>query len=170
MKADFTDAQVADFLRRSYFVLDGLWFVKTEERHGTEEAMALDEAVWDVMCKVQARKARQTLAIEEGSLESLARALQLKLTAEGHDFDVEIAEGEVRLTVQTCPWYEILKSSGRTHLAGTIAERICAREFAGWAKEFGPEIRFEPAGRLCVEAEACARCTMVFRQAQRESA
>ena len=31
MAEEFTDAQIADFLRRSYFVVDGLWFVKIEE-------------------------------------------------------------------------------------------------------------------------------------------
>ena len=163
MKEQFTDAQITDFLRRSYFVVDGLWFVKTETQHGFEEAMEQDEAVWKVMSKVQARKAREMLGITGGSLDDLARAFQLKLSAEGYDFEVESSDIEVRLNVRVCPWYEVLKSSGRTHIAQIIAERICAREFSGWASEFSPSIEFQILGRLCVESDSCCQCGMVFR-------
>ena len=79
MKEKFTDGQIADLLRKSYFVVNGLWFVKMEEIHGFQEAMELDEAVWGIMSKVQARKARQALGITDNSLDDLARAFQLKL-------------------------------------------------------------------------------------------
>lgn len=162
MRQTFPDAQIADFLRKSYFAADGLWFVKTEERHGFDEAMELDEAVWEIMPRIQARKARALLGIEGGGLAELARAFQLKLSAEGYKFDVVIDADRVVFTVLVCPWFEILKSSRRTHVAETVAERICAREYAGWAREFGPGIDFETRGRLCVESDRCARCTMVF--------
>ena len=162
MEERFTDAQIADFLRRSYFVVDGLWFVKTEEAHGIQEAMELDEAVWDVMCKVQARKAKSLLAIENGGPAELGRAFQLKFVAEGYAFDADIREEEARLTVRVCPWFEILRSSNRTHIAEVIADRICAREYAGWAREFGPGIEVVFERRLCVEG--CETCSIVFRK------
>lgn len=164
MRQSFSDAQVADFLRRSYFVVDGLWFVKTEEKRGFDEAMEIDEVVWEIMSKVQARKAKEVLGIEVGSLDDLARAFQLKLTAEGHGFTVERQGQEWVITIGKCPWYEILKSSGRTAVARTIADRICQREFQGWAREFGPGIEFEAAGRLCVESDNCGECRMIFRR------
>ena len=164
MKEQFSDAQIADFLRRSCFAVDGLWFVKTEEGHGFDDAMDVDEAVWDVMSKVQARKAKQVLSITGDSLEDLGRAFQLKLAAEGYDFDVEFTGGKVALTVRTCPWYEALKTSGRTQIAETIADRICAKEFAGWTREFSTAIEFEILGRLCVESDRCSECRMVFRR------
>jgi hypothetical protein len=166
MTERFTDAQIADFLRRSYFVVDGLWFVKLEERHGFEEAMALDEGVWDVMSKIQARKARALLGIEGNSVEDLARAFQLKLAGEGHDYEIEVSPREAALTVRVCPWHEILKSSGRTQIAETIADRICKREFGGWAKEFGPGIEVAFEGRLCVESDRCETCRIVFREVE----
>lgn len=162
MKESYSDAQTADFLRRSYFAVDGLWFVKTEERRGFEEAMDLDVAVWDVMAKIQARKARALLGIEGDSLEELARAFQLKLTAEGYDFDVEYSDGEVRLTMLLCPWYEILRSSGRTHISEQITNRICSMEFAGWAREFSPDIRFQMRRRLCMPSDNCTTCEIAF--------
>ena len=164
MKEKFTDGQIADLLRKSYFVVDGLWFVKTEETRGFDEAMELDEAVWSIMSKVQARKARQALGITGNSLDDLAKAFQLKLAAEGHEYDVNATDEEVELTIRTCPWYEILKSSERTHIAETIADRICARELSGWVSEFGPGIEFRIIGRLCVESDRCEVCRVVFRK------
>ncbi len=163
MAEQFTDSQIADFLRRSYFVVDGLWFVKIEERHGFDEAMALDEEVWDVMSKIQARKARALLRIEGDSVEDLARAFQLKLAGEGHEYEIKVSQAEAVLTVRVCPWYEILKSSGRTRIAEVIADRICKREFGGWAKEFGPGIEVAFEERLCVESDGCDTCRIVFR-------
>ena len=166
MKEQFSDAQIADFLRRSYFVVDGLWFVKAEEGFGFDEAMALDEAVWDVMSKAQARKARALLGIESNSLPDLVRAFQLKLAAEGYEFDVSLEEGKAAITVRVCPWFEILRSSGRTQIAETIADRICAREFTGWIREFGGGIELEFEKRLCIEREGCETCRMVFREVE----
>ncbi|MDH7602278.1 MAG: DUF6125 family protein [Armatimonadota bacterium] len=160
----FEDAQIAEFLRRSYFAVDGLWFVKSEERYGFEEAMALDEAVWDVMSKIQARKARALLGITGNSLEDLAVGFSLKLAAEGYDYDLEVNPSAAVFTVRTCPWYEILKSSGRTHIAETIADRICKREFSGWTREFGQDIQVHFDGRLCVPREQCDTCRVVFSQ------
>ncbi len=162
MAERFSDAQVADFLRRSYFVVDGLWFVKTEENLGFDGAMELDEAVWEVMSKVQARKAKALLNVKNGGLPELGRAFQLKLTAEGHEFDADGTDHEVRLTITRCPWYDILESSNRTQYAKVIADRICAREYAGWAREFGDDITVSFERRLCVDG--CDTCSIVFRK------
>jgi hypothetical protein len=163
---DFEDAQIADFLRRSYFAVDGLWFVKAEERFGFEEAMALDEAVWSIMSKIQARKARELLAVTGNSVANLARAFSLKLTAERYHYETrtDADANAVQFAISMCPWYEILKSSNRTHIAEIIADRICKREFAGWTREFGQDIEIEFQGRLCIEREQCDKCTIVFRQ------
>lgn len=163
MVEKFTDKQIADFLRKSYFVVDGLWFMKTEEAQGFEDAMDRDEAVWGVLSKIQARKAKQLLGIEGDSLADLAKAFQLKLAAEGYDFDVQETNDKVNLTINLCPWYEVLKISDRTHIAEVIANRICVREFSGWVNEFAPGIEFQIMGRLCVESDMCDVCRMSFQ-------
>lgn len=162
MNDAYTDRQLVDFLRRSYFAVDGLWFVKCEEAEGFDSAMELDEAVWEVMAKIQSRKAKELLGIGNGGLTGIAAAFQLKLTAEGHDFEVETSEQNVEITIRTCPWFEILRSSGRTGIARTIADRICMSEYAGWAKEFGPGIELEFGRRLCVDG--CEDCVITFRR------
>lgn len=161
MNDKFTDAQIVEFLRRSYMAVDGLWFVKTEERHGSDEAMEMDEIVWTIMPKIQARKAREILEITGDSIQDLIRAFHLKSVSEGHDFEIEEKDGEINLMMHKCTWYEMLKASGRTHLAETIADRICVTEIAGWCKEFSPDIEFELRQRQCTDG--CETCLIAFK-------
>lgn len=162
MREEFSDAQIAEFLRRSYFAVDGLWFVKTEDKRGFDEAMERDVDVWSVMAKIQARKAKKLLGIEVGSLQSLGKAFQLKMAAEGYNFDVETTEGEVKLILRDCPWYEVIKRSNRLHISESVTNRICVMEFGGWAREFSPDISFEMRKRLCIPADNCTECEIAF--------
>ncbi len=54
---------LVEYLRRSYTAVDGLWFVMVEEAHDFDHALALDERVWQILPKIQARKAREVLGI-----------------------------------------------------------------------------------------------------------
>ena len=56
-----TPAQIEDYLYRSYTRADGLWFVLTEEKYGFDAALALNEAVWKVLPKIQARLLQEHL-------------------------------------------------------------------------------------------------------------
>ncbi len=52
---ELNDKQIAEFFRRSYTAVDGLWFVKAEETCGFDAALDLDDEVWKIFPKVQAR-------------------------------------------------------------------------------------------------------------------
>ncbi|MCE5324558.1 L-2-amino-thiazoline-4-carboxylic acid hydrolase [bacterium] len=163
MKQCFSDAQIADFLRRSYLAVDGLWFLNVEERFSSDDAMDLDESVWSVMYKIQARKAKEILDLAGGDLDDLAKAFQLKLTSEGYDFNVEMGDNELVFTITKCPWYEVLKSSGRTHLSESIADRICGNEFSGWTSELAKGVTFEMCSGMCKNFDTGSVCRLVFR-------
>jgi hypothetical protein len=47
--------QVAEYFNRSYKAVDGLWFMKVEEKYEFDVALELDNEVWKVMPKIQAR-------------------------------------------------------------------------------------------------------------------
>lgn len=153
---------IVEMLRRSYFAVDGLWFVMLEEEDGPERAMELDERVWSVMPKIQARKARELLEIEGRGPMDVVRAMALKFAAEGHEFTVSGANPEApEIVVKHCPWREALQSSDRMHLAGEIADRICATEGRTWAAELGDGVEFELATARC---HGDPRCRFVFRR------
>lgn len=52
---DLTEMDKTEYFRRSYRAVDGLWFMMIEKKHGFDEALELDEAVWRVLPKIQAR-------------------------------------------------------------------------------------------------------------------
>lgn len=152
----FDEKAVIEYLRRSYMAADGLWFVKAEETLSHDQALALDEQVWQVLPKIQARKARELLKLQSGSLSDLALALWLKFTAEGYDYQVaERTPHILRIHIHACPWLEILRKAGRMASAAEICDRICAREGVIWAREFSPNIEFFLESKLPEGAPVC---------------
>ena len=156
---------LAEYLRHVYRAADGLWFVKVEEALGFEQALELDRRVWEVLAKIQARKARELLECSGYSPEELARCFELKLTADGYMFEVAIESGTVRFSVERCPWLELLRKSKREHIALQVAETICLLEGRIWCREFGDEYEFEMPVMACASGE---RCEMRFTQKLRE--
>ena len=154
---------ILEMLRRSYFAADGLWFVLLEEEEGLERALEIDERVWRVMPKLQARKARELLGCTGNTLTDLVHCLALKFAAEGHEYHVhEPDDAKACVVIEQCPWRELLESAGRTHLGPEIADRICAAEATGWAAEFGADIEAELTEAICRGDE---RCQVIFRRA-----
>jgi hypothetical protein len=164
---DTGSEMVIEMLRRSYFAVDGLWFVMLEEDDGLERALKLDERVWRVMPKIQARKARELIGVEEDTPGALARCMALKLAAEGHRYRASSRNPDgAEIVISRCPWRDVLEQTGREHLGPEIADRICATEAATWAAEFspdaGPAIEMEMPESIC---RGDARCRYVFRMA-----
>jgi len=171
----FDDRVVAEYLRRSYFAADGLWFMKVEERLGFDEALRLDVEVWSILAKIQARKARELLGVEGGSLADLVEALRLRFTAEGYSFTVaggpSTGSGSPRaesrgetpehaeIEISGCPWVELLRKSGRQELAARVADAICPTDLGAWAREFDPAITVSFPERIC---DGCGTCRVVL--------
>ena len=145
-----------EYLRRSYFSVDGLWFVNCEARLSFDAALEIDEAVWRSMGKIQARKARE-LAGGLPGLEGLALALPIKFESEGWGYRLTKGDDALSVEVDSCPWYKILERSGRTHLEPQISKAICQTEYAEWAKEFGEGIVFSQS-----RSRESGRCTLRF--------
>jgi len=154
------DRMISEYLRRSYFAVDGLWFMKVEERLDLDEALRLDTVVWGILGKIQARKARELLKIEGRTVADLVAALQLKWAAEQYTPAI-VAQSENRIEVEitACPWIELLHKSGREDLAARIADAICTTEYAAWAREFDSGIRVSFPERMC---DACAACRLIL--------
>jgi hypothetical protein len=153
------DRALVDYLRRSYQAVDGLWFTMVEERQGFEEALEVDESVWRVLAKIQARKAREVSGHTGNGPEDLAACFGLKLTADGHEFEVRIDDRGVGFVIHACPWLALLRKSDRTDLALRIARTICPTEGRTWCAEFGGQYDFEMPVMAC---EGEPRCEMRF--------
>jgi len=149
------DRALVEYLRKAYHAVDGLWFVMVEEAHGFDHALALDRRVWEVLAKIQARKARDVTGCVGNTTDELARCFGLKLTADGHRFEAAIAADQVRFTIHDCPWLELLRKSDRQELAAQVAQAICPTEGRVWCREFGGEYEFEMPAMACSGAHQC---------------
>lgn len=152
-----SDEQRGVYFHRSYAAVDGLWFMKAEEKYGFEAALELDEAVWRVLPKIQARMIKDMMDLESG-IDGLEEAVAARLVLEGFLFETAKAEDGFLVAISRCPWHDLMVKSGREHLSGRVSDVICSVENSVWASEFGIA-RFEREERLC---QGSKRCLMRF--------
>jgi len=151
---DLSLQQVADFFNRSYKAVDGLWFMKVEEKYGFDSALELDNGVWKVIPKIQARMIKSFLRLENGSA-ALLKSLVTKLELEGFKFTSEKKDNGFRITITNCPWHNLMIKSGREHLAKLVGKTVCTTEYQVWASEIGKNIEFKLISQKCNKSESC---------------
>ncbi|MFC2005365.1 DUF6125 family protein [Chloroflexota bacterium] len=156
MMIELNDKQIADFFHRSYTAVDGLWFMKIEEKFGFDTALEIDDNVWKVLPKIQSRMLKAMAGMENG-IEALLECFTTKLTLEGCMFRVERLEndGGFKVIINRCPWHDVMVKSGREKLSPKVGKVICNSEYSGWASEFDNNIRFEQLCRICEGSETC---------------
>jgi hypothetical protein len=155
-----TDKQAAEYFHRSYTAVDGLWFLKVEERLGFDSALDIDDDVWKVLPKIQARLLRSILKTEKG-ISALLETLTTKLDLEGFEFRAEKRKYGFDILVTGCPWHNLMIRSGRFELSEKVGSLICNTENSVWASEFGDDITFELKGQICKGGE---HCLLKFRE------
>jgi hypothetical protein len=157
---ELTDEQKTEYFRRSYTAVDGLWFMKVEEKLGFDEALLVDEAVWRVLPKIQARTLKRMLHLKSG-LKDLDQSLSARLAMEGFKFKIEPEKDSLAVVISWCPWHDIMIRSGRGALSKQVSEVICRVENSVWASEFsgdqseGRQIEFVREKRICRGEESC---------------
>jgi len=161
---ELNERQIGDYFKRSYTAVDGLWFVKVEGKYGFETALDIDDEVWQVMPKIQARKLKSMGKLEEG-LDALGECLATKLTLDGFAFAAEQSNdgNTLEITLNECPWHDIMIRSEREHLSGKVGTRICNTEYSVWAAEFGDRITFELQDQICKGRKCCKLVFQVSR-------
>ncbi len=152
---DLTDSQAAQYFRRCFTAVDGLWFMKTEARLDFDAALEVDCEVWSVLPKIQAR-ALQALGGLGGGMDALRDCLETKLTLEGFGFTLEPDETGPGFTVRitTCPWHEKMIAANCKHLSAAVGDAICAVEYRAFAAEFGAAAS-QSGDRICTGGCAC---------------
>jgi hypothetical protein len=150
------DYQKIQYLKRLFFAVDGLWFMKIEDAYGFDKALAIDNEVWKIMPKIQARFFKSIYGLDKG-LEALQSCITEKLLTEDFIFQTETDKQNhsFMVTITKCPWIDLLAKSGRANLAQEIGTRICNAEYSGWAKEFGENISFKLQRQICSGSNIC---------------
>jgi hypothetical protein len=155
MSMELSQEQTAEFFRRSYTAIDGLWFMKLEERYGFDAALDIDNEVWKVFPKIQARALKGMLKLTGGE-GAFLECFTTKLGVEGFAFQVERRSPDgLRISISRCPWHDSMVKSGREALSGKIGACICDTEYSTWAAEFDERLRFTSISRICQGAQRC---------------
>jgi len=150
-----TSEQIAEYFHRSYIAVDGLWFMKVEEKCGFDVALDIDNEVWKVFAKMQARLLKSLGQTGDG-IDALFECLTTKLTLEGFKFKAEKNDSRsFKITINTCPWHNLMVKSGREKLSGKVGTLVCGTEYSVWAVEFGENIRFELKKQICQGSQSC---------------
>ena len=114
-----------EYFKKSYFAVDGLWFLMIEEDISFDKALDLDKKVWKIMAKIQARTAKNMG-------KEFFDSLRLKWDSEGYKYHLET----YRVIIEQCPWWDIMKKSGREANAAKIGASLCPIIYNEWAKEY----------------------------------
>jgi hypothetical protein len=156
----FNDKQITEYMYRCFTAVDGLWFMKLEEKYGFDTALEIDNEVWKVMPKIQARMLK-SMGKPGNGIEALSDCFTFKLRVEGFTFKTERIKKPrgFRVIIEKCPWFDLLVKSGRENVAEKVGTTICNTDGSAWASEFGDNIKFELQSQLCNGSE---RCIMQF--------
>ena len=152
-----TDHQIAEYFHRSFTAVDGLWFMKVEEKYGFDAALEIDNEVWKVLPKIQARAMRSSLNAAQ-DIDGLYDCFLTRLRIEGFQFETRKDSQGFTVVVKSCPWHNQMIQSGREHLSGKVGSMICRTDYAVWAREFG-NIAFELQDQICA---GCVQCLLRF--------
>lgn len=137
---------ITQYFKRSYFALDGLWFVVVEKNSSLKKALKIDEQVWRVLPKIQARKVRKLLNLKENTVQNFVKALEVKLKAENYQYKKKITEENLHLLIKKCPWHQIIRKSGREHV---LPNNICRIDFQTWGDEFHLGLKVKIGTHIC---------------------
>jgi hypothetical protein len=146
----------ADYLRKCFVSVDGLWFMKIEEDADFEKALEIDLAVWKVLPKIEARTIQELLSLGHG-IEALHAALDFKLSAELYTAALSaVHEAGFTLNVHDCPWVKHIKKAGRAHFIEKISASICPAEYGAFTAEFGTTITIDHRRGDCAQHGSCS--------------
>ncbi|MBM3155971.1 MAG: hypothetical protein FJ004_01640 [Chloroflexi bacterium] len=151
---ELNQKQIAEFFHRSYTAVDGLWFMKIEEKYGFDVALDIDNEVWKVFPKIQARMLKSMGKLGTG-MDALFEALTTRLKLEGFAFETEKLDNGFRIIINECPWHNLMVKSKREALSGRVGTLICNTENRAWASEFGEDIKFELKHQICTGSKSC---------------
>jgi hypothetical protein len=152
--ADLNDKQKLDYFLRGFTAVDGLWFMKLEEKFGFDTALELDNEVWKIMPKIQARKMKELKNADRG-INALCDCFSARLELEGFRFKTEKSGDAFKLIIDSCPWHNTMVKSGREHLSAKVGNTICQSDYSGWAYEFGCRFHLDPQNRICNGSKTC---------------
>jgi hypothetical protein len=92
-----------NFLLRQYRLVDALWFLSVEEKFSLDEAVKLNEEVWQEMAVRSAREIKKRFGINQKGLDGFLKALSYFPWSVIIGYEVERKGDRVVIRVPHCP-------------------------------------------------------------------
>lgn len=148
------DKQLVRLIRSALIAIDGLYFLEIENKFGFDDAFDIDLKVWKRYGPIIIKRIKKTLSIEDDSLDSFLKILEILCTIDGTQFEiVEKSHDKAILRVIYCPWWENLKRSKREKLVR--CDIVDKEIFPGWAESFNPKLEFKLTKALPDGQDSC---------------
>lgn len=123
---------------RNLWAVDGLYFLGIEESYGTKAATEIDQHVWEIMGKIEARKLKEFFHITTNDIPSMMKALQYSSWA------LDLEDKEIKITKKSVVIKNVRCRVQNTRREKGLPEFACKPVRFGFlkafAKEFNPDI------------------------------
>lgn len=146
-----------EMFAKNWLAHDGCWFLAAEERHGMDDAIALDTSAWARFAATEARRIVTTFDLPlQGGLETLEKALGLRMYAVINAQRIEWSADRrtLRFFMDICRVQETRRRKG---LPDFPCKSVGTVEFETFARAVDPRIRITclhcppdaPEGKYC---------------------
>ena len=133
------------FFEKSFFTLDGLWMIDTEEMTNWETALKIDVIVWEELLKVVIRRVKKYLQLEKNDLSTLIDILTFRWSIEGWKYKVLQSDvDKVKIIVTQCPYKAAMdRNPERKEKQKLICREMCIPFYKSVIKDFNENINLK---------------------------
>jgi hypothetical protein len=148
MLSELTEQQMMELFFthiRNIWAVDGLYFLGIEEKDGTATAAEIDRQVWEAMARIEARRLRKVLNINDSDIKSMVRALRATSWA------LDLENKEIIIEENKAVFRNLDCRTQNTRIKKGLGEFPCKPVRFGYLKAFASE--FNPA--IVVSCRIC---------------
>ena len=125
-------------LSKNILTIDGYYFLAIEKRYGIKEAIEIDKEAWELYAVTEAKRIKELLGIEHGTLEELQHAIQLVAFAPVSGMETLIKDGKLIVSITKCrPQY----ARSRDGKGEFPCKPVGLAHLSTFAKEINPLIK-----------------------------
>ena len=132
--------EYVNFMLRQYRLVDGLWFLGVEDQFGLDEAVKINEKVWEDIGSRSAKEIKSRFYIKGGGIRAVIEALSYFPWTIITGYEIEESRDTATIRVPKCPPQEARLRSGREVFPCKVMHQ---KEFQSFAKEVDETIQVE---------------------------